>query len=322
MFRALLVCCFWLIAATLPVSATGDGLVDGPLRVIVPYAPGGVNDVVARIVADGLQDTFHQTVVVDNRPGGGTVIGTQAALQAPPDGRTVLLINPTTAINVSTFKQLPYDVRRDLAPLALIASYPNLLVVGASSPYRTVQELVRAAKASPGKLNYASGGNGGFTHLASELFKIRTDTDITHVPYKGSASTIPALISGDVAMAIGDPPAYLPQIRAGQLRALAVASESRYFAAPDVPTMSEAGVSGYVAEVWIGLAVRAGTPAATIQKLNAAVNELLANERIRERLRSQGLVPHAAGVGAFDTQFAAEIVQWAKVVQTAGIQPE
>jgi tripartite-type tricarboxylate transporter receptor subunit TctC len=185
-----------------------------------------------------------------------------------------------------------------------------------------VQELVRAAKAAPGKLNYASGGVGGFTHLASELFKIRTGTDITHVPYKGSASTIPALVNADVAMAIGDPPAYLPLIRAGKLRALAVASKSRYFATPEVPSMSEAGVPGYVAEVWIGLAARAGTPAPIVQKLNAAINELLATEGIRARLKSQGLEPNPATVAMFDTQFNAEIEQWAKVVQTAGITPE
>lgn len=322
MLRVLLTGGIWLIAAALPVSTRSEGLVDGPLRMIVPYAPGGVNDVVARIIAEGLQETLHQAVIVDNRPGGGTIIGTQAALQAPPDGRTVLLINPTTAISVSTFKKLPYDVRRDIAPVALIASYPNLLVVGASSPFRTVQDLVRAAKAAPGKLNYASGGNGGFTHLASELFKVRTATKITHVPYKGSASTIPALISGDVAMAIGDPPAYLPLIRSGQLRALAVAGNARYFATPDVPSMSEAGFSGYVAEVWIGLAVRSGTPTQIVEKLNSAINELLANERIRERLKSQGLEPKAASVTAFSTQFIGEIEQWAKVVQTAGIEPE
>jgi len=293
-----------------------------PVRFVVPYAPGGVNDVVARVLAPELSSRLGRPVVIDNRPGGGTVIGTQLAAKAAPDGHTLLLINPTTAINVSTFKSLPYDVLQDFSPIGTAAFYPNLFVVPAGSAAQNLREFIAIAKAQPGKLNYASGGNGGFTHLAGELFKTMTGTDLVHVPYKGSASTITPLLSGDVAMTIGDPPTYLPLLRAGKLRALAVTSERRYSVVPDVPTMKEAGLPGYQADTWLAIVTPARTPAAIVERLSAALRESLGVAELKERLLAQGLEPAPGSPQELGALLKAEIEKWAKAVSTAGIKPE
>jgi tripartite-type tricarboxylate transporter receptor subunit TctC len=293
-----------------------------PVRFVVPYAPGGVNDVVARVLAPEISNRLGRPVVIDNRPGGGTVIGTQVATKAAPDGNTILLINPTTAINVSTFKSLPYDVLQDLAPIGTAASYPNLFVVPADSPAKDLREFIAMAKAQPGKLNYASGGNGGFTHLAGELFKTMTGTDLVHVPYKGSASTITPLLSNDVAMTIGDPPTYLPLLRTGKLRALAVTSERRYSVVPNVPTMKEAGLPGYQADTWLAIVAPARTPAPAIERLNAALRESLGVAAVKERLLAQGLEPFPGTPQELGTLLKTEIEKWAKTVSYAGITPE
>ena len=294
----------------------------GAIRLVVPYPPGGVNDAVARIVAQRLTTDLGAPVIVDNKPGGGTIIGTQFVVAARPDGQTLLMINPSSAINVSTQKSLPYDLVRDLVPVSTVATYPTLLVASPALPAKNLAELIALAKAQPGKLNYASGGYGGSTHLAGELFKKATGTDFVHVPYKGSASTIQALVSGDAAIAFGDFAAYGPQVEAGKLRAIAFASSERFPAAPNVPTMAEAGLPGFTIDVWLGLAVPAGTPDATVRRLNAAIREALADPAVRDALAKQGVRPAGDSPEAFRALVQAEVDKWAAVVRDAGIKAE
>jgi tripartite-type tricarboxylate transporter receptor subunit TctC len=293
-----------------------------PIHLVVPYPPGGVNDIVARILATDVATRLGTPVIVDNKPGGGTIIGTQFVVNTKPDGHTWLMINPSGAINVSTQKSLPYDFARDLIPVSTVATYPTLLVASNALPAKSLQELIALAKAQPGKLNFASGGYGGSTHLAGELFKKMTGTDFVHVPFKGSASTIQALVSGEVAISFGDFATYLPLIQAGKLRAIAVASKERFPAAPDVPTMAEAGLPGFVIDVWLGIAVPKRTPERVVSAVNAAIRASLAESSVRDALTRQGVRPAGSTPDAFRATVDAEIAQWAAVVHDAGITPE
>ena len=316
------IACLWLAGVTLAMAQDASLAAGGPIRLVVPYPPGGVNDIVARIVATDVAARLGTPVIVENKPGGGTIIGTQFVVAAPPDGHTWLMINPSSAINVSTQKSLPYDLLRDLVPVTTVATYPTVLVASPSLRVTTLAELLARAKAQPGKLNYASGGYGGSTHLAGELFKKATGTDFVHVPYKGSASTIQALVTGDAAIAFGDFATYLPQVEAGKLRAIAVASKERFPAAPDVPTMAEAGLPGFEIDVWLGIAVPKGTPDAVVRAINTAVRAALANPSVRDQLAKQAVRPAGSTPEQFRATVAAEVQQWAKVVRESGIQPE
>lgn len=295
---------------------------NGPVRLVVPYPPGGVNDAVARVVATKLAEVLGKPVVVDNKPGGGTIIGTQFVVGAQPDGLTLLMINPTSAINVSTQKALPYDVLRDLAPISLIATYPTMMVASPTLPVHNLKEFIALAKAQPGKFNFASGGYGGSTHLAGELFKRAAGIDIVHVPYKGSASTIQALISGDAAIAFGDPPAYLPLARSGKLLALGVASAHRFPGAPDIPTMAEAGLPGFEIDTWLGIAAPAATLPAVLGVLNRSLATVTADPAVRESLAQQGVQPAHDSSGEFRAILEREVRKWADVVRAADIHPD
>lgn len=303
-------------------SAESAGLGAGPIRLVVPYPAGGVNDAVARAIATKLAADLATPVIVDNKPGGGTMIGTQFVVSSKPDGHTLLMINPTSAINVSTQKAVPYDIVRDIVPIAVVATYPTLLVAWPGVPATNLRELIALAKSKPGKLNFASGGYGGSTHLAGALFNKIAGVDIVHIPFKGSASTIQALVSGDVAISFGDFATYLPLVESGRLRAIAVASSQRFPAAPNVPTMQEAGLPGFEIDVWLGIAAPAGTPAPVVRRLDDAILAAMADPAVRESLIKQGVVPASSTPESFRALVKSEVDKWASVVRESGIEPQ
>lgn len=278
-------CCFGAIAAT----ASAQSYPTKTLRLVVPYAPGGATDLTARTVGAKMSDTFKQTVVVDNRTGAGGVIGADIVAKAPPDGYTVLLASPAEIAVLPHLQKLPYDPQKDLAPVSLASVTPLILVVHPSLPVNAVKELIAFIKARPGQLTYASAGTGGVQHLAGELLKITYKLDMVHVPYKGAGPVLPDLIGGQVQMFFSGMPPAMPHVRAGKLRALAVTSTNRSPAAPDLPTMAEAGVPNFVFTNWFAYFVPAGTPAEVIAKLNGEINRALKLEDVKAKLATVGL---------------------------------
>jgi tripartite-type tricarboxylate transporter receptor subunit TctC len=290
-----------------------------PIRYIVPFPPGGATDIIARAVAGEISKTLGQQVVIDNRGGAGGNIGTDIVAKAAPDGYTILMGTVGThGINVSLYSKLPYDAVRDFAPVTLVATVPNVLVVHPSVPVKSVKELIAYAKANPGKLNFASSGNGTSIHLSGELFKTMTGVSMVHIPYKGSAPALADLLGGQADLMFDNLPPSLPHIKSGRLHALAVTTARRSAAMPDLPTMAEAGVPGYESGSWFGVLAPAGTPKDIVNRLNAEIVKALAVPEIRERLQAQGAEP----VGNTPEQFAAfirsEITKWAKVVKDSG----
>lgn len=278
-------CCFGAIAAT----ASAQSYPTKTLRLVVPYAPGGATDLTARTVGAKMSDTFKHTVVVDNRTGAGGVIGADIVAKAPPDGYTVLLASPAEIAVLPHLQKLPYDPQKDLAPVSLASVTPLILVVHPSLPVNAVKELIAFIKARPGQLTYASAGTGGVQHLAGELLKITYKLDMVHVPYKGAGPVLPDLIGGQVQMFFSGMPPAMPHVRAGKLRALAVTSTNRSPAAPDLPTMAEAGVPNFVFTNWFAYFVPAGTPAEVIAKLNGEINRALKLEDVKAKLATVGL---------------------------------
>lgn len=307
-------------AAAAGLGAASVSAQAAPVRFVVPYPPGGSADVAGRLFAQKMADVLGRQVIVDNRPGGGTVIASEFVARSAPDGLTVLQINPSHLIVQAAMKNLSFSLTRDFAPVALIASTPMLLVVNPSLPVQNVRELVALAKSKPGQLNYASGGIGGITHLTTELFKRRAGIDMVHVAYKGVASTVQAVVSGDAPVVINDLPTYLPLVKAGKVRALAVLSEKRTPDAPDLPTMAEAGVSGVVSDVWYGLLVPRGTPRELIAGLNAAATAAAADPGTRERARTAGVTVTTSTPEQFGVVLAAEIDKWARVVKDVDLK--
>ena len=295
---------------------------DKPIRIIVPYPPGGFNDTLARTVGAKLQAAWGQPVTVENRPGGGTLIGTDAAAKAAPDGHTLFITPFAFAVNQSIFKKLPYDPVKDFAPITLAASTPNLLVVSTALPATSVKELIAQAKARPATIAYASTGIGSSNHLSMELFKQMVGVDITHVPYKGSAPAVTDLLGGQVGVMFDNIPNVIQHVKAGKLRALAVTTPMRSPHVPDVPTVAESGVPGYEVGVWFGFAAPAATPAPIIAKLNAEIVAILKTAEVRDKFSAQGVDV----IGSTPEQFAAHLreqsARWAKVVREAGVTPE
>jgi len=307
------------------VAAAGNALCQAPaypakpIRLVVPFPPGGATDILARDVAQKLTEAWGQSVVVDNRPGAGGNIGAELVAHASPDGYTLLMGTVGThAINASLYAKMPYDHIRDFAPVILVAGVPNVLVVNPALPVNSVAELIAYAKANPGKLNFASSGNGTSIHLSGELFKVMAGVQMTHVPYKGSAPAVQDLISGQVQLMFDNLPPSLPQIKAGKLRALAVTSATRAPALPDVPTMAEAGLPGFEASSWFGVLAPAGTPPAIVAKLNAEIAKWLATPEAKERLSKQGANAAGGSPEDFVKHIAAETAKWAKVVKDSG----
>ena len=323
--RALRVCAAAVLAVSASLAgaaapAAGDGsFPTKPLRLIVPYAPGGGGDAVARSIGAKLTEAWGQPVIIDNRGGGGTVIGTDLAAKSPPDGHTILLQTNTHAINATLHPKLPYDTIRDFAPVTLLATSPNILLINPSLAARSVKDFIAFAKANPGKLNYGSSGNGGTGHLAMEMLKSMTGINVVHVPYGGGGPAMKSLLSGEVSVMFNNILAAIPLVKAGRIVALGVTSRQRSPAVPDVPTISEAGVPGFEAIAWFCILAPARTPPAVVKKLNEEIVRVLNMPDIRDRLTGQGLDPVGTGSEEFSRFIRSEIVKWEKVIKGAGI---
>src|SRR3954463_15709161 len=292
-----------------------------PLRYIVPFPPGAFNDTLARTLSAELPKSLGQPVIVENRPGGNTIIGTELAAKSPPDGYTLFGAALPFSVIQSLYKT-SFDVTKDFAPLTLAGVTPNLLVAHPAVPFSDVKGLIAYAKANPGKLNYASTGNGTSNHLSFELFKTMTGTEVTHVAYKGSAPAVTDLIAGQVQVMFDNTPNVLPHVKAGKLKALGVSSKARTPFAPEIPTVDEAGVPGYDVGVWFGVLTVAGTPRDIIQRLNNEMVKILTSAEVRERFGKMGVEVVAGTPEQFSQFLKSEVARWAKVIQDAGIKAD
>ncbi len=293
-----------------------------PVRLVAPSSAGGGSDIVARSLAPKLSERLGQQVIVENRPGAGTVIGSDYVAKAPADGYTLLLGIATLAINPALLKKMPYDAVRDLAPITKVASSPNVLVLHPSVPVRSVKELIGFVRARPGQLSFASAGVGTNPHMAMELFLSMTKLKMVHVPYKGSAPAITDLVGGHVAAMAATALTGIPQIRSGRLRGLAVSSAKRSPSAPELPTVAEAGVPGYEATQWYGVLAPAGTPPEIIKRLNTELVQILQLADVKSRFAADGAEPVGDSPEQFGQYIRSELTKWAKVARDAGIQPE
>ena len=293
-----------------------------PIRIVVPFPPGGGTDLVARTVAQKMHETLGQTAVVDNRAGANGIIGADLVAKAPADGYTVMITIASHAINPTLYPKLPYDTLGDLAPVSLLAEYPFVITVHPSMPVKTIKEFVAFAKSRPGQLSFASSGNGSGPHLGMELFANMAGISMVHVPYKGAGQAMTDLVSGQVQVFLNNFLAGMPMIRAGKLRALAVSSSKRSTAAPELPTVVEAGVPGYVVTGWYGMFVPAATPAPVVATLHAATVKALRSKDVSERLTNEAAEIVASTPREFADFLKAEIAKWAGVIRKAKIRPE
>lgn len=293
-----------------------------PIRIIVPYAPGGPTDLLARVAGQALADAWGQPFVIDNRPGASGNVGTAFAARQPADGYTLNAVGISFTVSPALDSKLGYDPVRDFAPVTLLATVNNLLSVHPSLPAKNVKQLIALAKARPNELSYASGGSGGAQHLAGELFSSLAGVKMTHVPYKGSAPGLTALMGGEVTIGFGDMTITRPHVQSGRLRALAVTGASRSALLPDLPTIAEAGLAGYAFSTWFGLLAPAGTPAEIIARVNGEIAKALRTPATRERLSALGTEPVGNTQGEFADFIRVEMAKWAKVVKAAGIRGE
>ena len=290
-----------------------------PIRLVVPFPPGGLIDNMARLVGSRLSQELGQPVVIDNKPGAGGNVGAAEAARAPADGYTLLMASPALTISPAIYKNLPYQPSQ-LAPVALLGRVPNVLLVNPASGIGKVQDLVSRAKAKPGQLNYASNGNGTSLHLSAELFKRRSETFITHVPYRGAAAAITALLSGEVDMMFDNLPSAIGQIQAGKLRALAVTTAQRSTALPDVPTLAEAGMEGFNVSAWFGVAAPAGLPAPVATRLADALQKVVQQPEVAAAMQRQGADPAFMDAASAAAALNADAAQWKQVAAFAKIQ--
>lgn len=294
-----------------------------PIRLIVPFAPAGSADALARTIQPALSEALGQTLVIDNRPGASSTIGTDMAAKAAPDGYTLVLVTTTHTVNPSLIAKLPFDTVKDFAPVSLVVSQPNILVVHPSVAAKSVKELVAMAKAKPGGMNFASGGNGSSPHLSGELFNIVAGTRITHIPYKGSGPGVTDLLGGHVQMMFAGPLALEQHIKSGRLRPLALADKRRSTILPDVPTMAEAGVPGMEGLAsWTGMFAPAKTPDAILARLHEEVRKAVATAALRDRLTGIGVIPLGSAPAEFKLFIAAQVKQIADIARAAGIEPQ
>ena len=309
-----------LMLAALGAAAAAD-YPTRPVKWVVPYPPAGTTDVLARIVAQWLSEKMGQQFIVDNKPGAGNNIGTEYVLSAPPDGYTMLLVNPANGINATLYKNLPFNFVRDIQPVAGIVRTPNVMVVTSSLPAKNVAEFIAYCKANPGKINMASSGSGTSVHLSGELFKSMTGCQMLHVPYKGAGPALTDLIGGQVQVIFDNLPSSAGHIKGGRIRALAVTSAQREPSLPEVATVAET-VPGYEATAWFGIGMPKGTPREIVDKVNAEVNRALADPKMRERLAELGGRPIAGTPEDFGKVIAAETEKWSKVVVESGAKVE
>ena len=293
------------------------------IRLIVPFPPGGGNDVIARVVAQKLGERLGQPVVVENRAGANGIVGLQALMQAPPDGHTIAVgAAGPLAVNPSLYDKLPYDPLKDFAPITNMVNFPLLLVTHPSVPAKTTRELVALAKAQPGKLYYSSPGSGNSGHLAGELFNTAAGVKTVHVPYKGQGPALADLLAGQVQMLYSSIPSVLPHVQQKQLNAIAVGSAKRVPSLPDIPTIAESGVPGYEAYSWVGMIAPAGTPKEVIARLNREIVEILKQKDVAEKLNAQGALPVGDTPEQFGAYIKAEIEKWGAVVRSSNIKAE
>lgn len=314
----------WMVAIGLimgvPAAWSQSQYPSRPIRLIVPYPPGGAVDPIARTIGQKLNEAWGQPVVVDNKPGAGTIIGTEIVAKAAPDGYTVILASSNHAVNPAMYGKLPYDPVKDFTPINLVSIIPLMLVVNPQVPVKSTKELIDYLKTKPGQLNFSSAGNGSTTHLAGELFKSMAGVDIVHVAYKGSGPSVAGVMAGETSVAFDSIFLQLPQVKAGKLRALAVTGTKRTSLAPELPTVSEAGLPGYEAYAWVGFLAPAGTPREIVQKWHQEITRILQLPEVRERQISQGVEPVGSTPEYFADFIKTEISKWGKVVKQAGIK--
>jgi tripartite-type tricarboxylate transporter receptor subunit TctC len=310
-----------LAALSAAGSASAQNYPSRTVRIIVPYAAGGNTDITARAIGGKLAEVFNQQVIVDNRPGGATNIGSELAAKAPPDGYTLFMGGASNAINMSLYAKPPYDTLRDFAPITLCVKGANVLSIHPSLPARTLKDLIALAKTRPGQLNFASSGLGSSNQMAGELLKVMAGINIVHVPYKGNAPALTDTVAGHVHMIFSGVPALVPHIQSGRLRAVAIGSLQRFRAIPDVPTFDEAGVKGYEATTWFGLMAPIKTPKDIVARLNAEVAKIIASPEITRRFVGDGLEPIGNSQAEFAQFIRDEINKYAKVIKAADIRP-
>lgn len=307
-------------AAMAAIPVYGQTYPTKPVRIIVPYAAGGNTDITARAIAEKLTPVLKQQVIVENRPGASTNIGSDAVARAAPDGYTLLMGGAANAINMSLFEKMPYDTLRDLAPVILAVKGANVLSLHPSVPARNLKELIALAKAKPGQLNFASSGAGSSNRMAGELLKVMANIDITHIPYKGNTPALADTVGGHVHMIFSGVPSLLPHIESGRLRAIAIGSLKRFSALPKVPTFDESGLKGYEATTWFGVMAPAKTPKDIIARLNTEIDKILKSPDLQKRFVNDGLEPMGGSPAEFDKFIRDEIAKYERVVKAAKIK--
>jgi len=308
-----------LLAAGMSVPAGAQGYPSRPVKLVVPFPPGGSLDITGRLIAQRLSEMWGQAVVVENKPGAGGNIGADFVAKSPPDGYTILLgALSTHAVNPNLYAKMPYDAVKDFAPITLIAITPNVLVVNAATPVYNVKEFIAWTKANPGKLAFGSGSNGSAGHLAGELYKVETGTDAVHIPFKGGAPATQALLAGDTQFMFDNLANAMAQVKAGKLKALAVTTAQRSPLVPELPTMAEAGLPGFDISTWYGLFAPAGTPAAIVGKWNADVTKILTAPDVRAKLMADGAEPAPDTPEQFAQMISRELAKYARIIKASG----
>jgi tripartite-type tricarboxylate transporter receptor subunit TctC len=311
---------FAFALAALSAAAWSQGFPSKTVRIVVPYGVGGSADVYARYLGAKLEKALGQPFIVENRPGAGSIVGTDHVAKSPADGYTLLMMSNTHTVNETLIPKKPFDLMRDLAPITGVSYSDLLMVIHPSVQADSLKEFVALAKAKPGAMNYASSGNGTPYHMAGELFKALAGVDLVHIPHKGSDQARASILGGQVQMMFDAVPTMAANARAGKVKALATSGAKRSNVTPDVPTVAEAGVAGYESGIWLGLMAPAGTPRPVLDKLNAEVNQLLSSAEVRENWAKQGTTTMGMSIEQFDAFLREEIVKWAKVVKLAGVK--
>jgi tripartite-type tricarboxylate transporter receptor subunit TctC len=320
-FRVLAVAALLAAALVPPSVARAQAYPNKPIKMVAPSTPGDAPDVIARLVADKLSVVLGQQVVVENRPGAGGVVGSDAVAKAAPDGYTLIMGNAGShGINAAVYSKLPYDIQRDFVPVSQVAIAPNIVVINPGIPANSVGEFIAYAKANPGKLSYASGGNGSSAHMSMELFKSMAGLDIQHVPYKGSSPALTDLIGGQVAIFIGNMPPTVPHVKAGKLRALAVTTKSRSALMPELPTINEGALPGFETVAWFGVLAPAGTPPDIVNRLSTEIGKIARSPEMRERLIAMGAEPVGSTPAEFKAVIDRDIAKWKPLAQKVGIK--
>ena len=307
-----------LVAAAFSAAAWSQSYPAKTVKIVVPYGAGGSADVYGRYIAAKLQDSLGQSFIVENRPGAGSIVGTDYVAKSDPDGYTLLVMSNTHTVNETLIRKKPFELMRDFAPITALSYSDLLMVVHTSVPAKNLKEFIALAKSKPGALNYASSGNGTPYHMAAELFKSMAGVDIVHIPHKGSDQARASVIGGQVQMMFDAVPTMAGNAKAGRVKALATSGTKRSSVTPDVPTLAEAGVPGYASGIWLGLMAPAKTPRPVLEKLNAEVNKLLSSAELRETWGKQGTATMGMSIAEFDKFLRDEIVKWAKVVKLSG----